>query len=427
MTERRSRNALVALVLTALAISLSPNAARSQDAPVDNCLSCHRALGDARLSAPAQAYDQDVHAAKGFTCAACHGGDATAAGFEGMDPAKGFVATPLRRRIPDFCGRCHSDAPFMRQYNPSLRVDQVTEYSTSVHGRRLAQLADTLVAVCTSCHPAHAIRPPADPQSSVYPLRVADTCGACHADSDYMAPYPIPTDQLDKYRRSIHWEMMSVEGDLSAPTCNDCHGNHGAAPPGISWVGNVCGQCHSVMAENFSQSRHAETFAMLGVPGCATCHQNHEVVRATDAMLGLEDGAVCARCHSAGDAGGEAAATMRAQIDSLNRAFAAADSILLRAERAGMEVSQALVDLGGANNSGIQARAAMHAFDVAAMTEKIDEGLGVTAQAYRRGQQALGELQFRRTGLAVSVTIILMLIVGLLLRIRLIERQEPTA
>src|SRR6266540_7241295 len=32
------------------------------------------------------------------------------------------------------CGRCHSDAQFMKRYNPALRVDQVAEYATSVHG-----------------------------------------------------------------------------------------------------------------------------------------------------------------------------------------------------------------------------------------------------------------------------------------------------
>jgi predicted CXXCH cytochrome family protein len=340
-----------------------------------------------------------------------------------MDPAKGFLAAPRRRQVPEFCGRCHSDAQFMRQYNPSLRVDQVAEYVTSVHGRRLIELGDTAVAVCTSCHPAHSIKRPSVPSSSVNPLNVAATCGACHADAALMQPYGIPTDQVDRYRRSIHWEMMSVEGDLSAPTCNDCHGNHGAAPPGITWVGNVCGQCHSVMADNFSQSRHAQTFAMLGVPGCATCHQKHDVFRASDEMLGLGEGAVCARCHASGDPGGQAATTMRALLDSLDHGFHVADSILERAEQAGMEVSAAQFDLGSANNAAVQARAAMHAFDVAAVRETVEEGLGISSEAYARGQDALDELDFRRTGLAVSTVIILTFIVGLVLKIRELERR----
>ena len=225
--------------------------------------------------APAKAFDADIHKAKGFGCVACHGGDATAAGMEAMDPAKGFIGKPKRQQIPQVCGRCHADAGFMKRYNPSLRVDQVAEYATSVHGRRLRELGDPKVATCTSCHPAHEIRPPSDPKSSVYPLRVADTCGGCHGDAKYMSEYKIPTDQLAKYKTSVHWKAMTVKGDLSAPTCNDCHGNHGAVPPGINWVGNVCGQCHSVMADLFKKSVHAKAFAEMGNPGCATCHEPH--------------------------------------------------------------------------------------------------------------------------------------------------------
>ena len=86
----------------------------------------------------------------------------------------------------------------MRRYNPSLRVDQVAEYYTSVHGKRLREQKDQKVATCASCHVPHSIRPPNDSRSSVHPLRVADTCGSCHANKDYMAPYKIPTDQVEK-------------------------------------------------------------------------------------------------------------------------------------------------------------------------------------------------------------------------------------
>jgi hypothetical protein len=396
-----------------------------QEAQVDYCSSCHSAL-DERLSAPVAAFADDIHSQRGLSCVNCHGGDATVAGLNAMDPAKGFVGKPSKRRTPEFCGRCHADAQFMRRYNPSIRVDQLAEYATSVHGRRLAELGDTAVAVCTSCHPAHSILPPSEPLSSVNPLKVAETCGACHADAAHMSEYPIPTDQLELYQRSVHWEMMSVEGDLSAPTCNDCHGNHGAAPPGISWVGNVCGQCHSVMADNFSQSRHAQTFAMLGVPGCATCHQNHDIERASDEMLGLGEGAVCARCHSEGDPGGAAATTMRSLLDSLDSSFEEADSILGLAEAAGMEVSEAQFGLGNANNAAIQARASMHSFGVEAVRENVEDGLEITSAAFQEGQDALDELQFRRTGLAISVTIIVVLIAGLLLRIRQLEHKRQT-
>lgn len=418
---------LVSFCLLATLASQSDAVAQEQEIEEDNCRACHVVLGDERLSAPARAFPSDIHAARGFGCIACHGGDATDPGLASMDPAKGFLAKPGHEQVAEFCGRCHSNAEFMRRYNPSIRVDQVAEYASSVHGRRLMELGDAKVATCVSCHPAHSIRPPSDPLSSVNPLNVPATCASCHADAEYMEPYRIPTDQLERYQRSVHWEAMVEQGDLSAPTCNDCHGNHGAAPPGISWVGNVCGQCHSVMAELFAQSRHARTFAVLGMPGCATCHNNHDITRPSDELLGLREGAVCARCHTSGDPGGQVASAMRRLIDSLSTAHHEADSLLERAERAGMEVSQAQFELSGASTALISARAAVHSFNVIAVKNDVESGLEISATAHELGEQARARLQFRRMGLAVSVVIIVTLILGLLLKIRQLESKErPT-
>jgi hypothetical protein len=396
-------------------------AAAQQKAP--SCVTCHLEIGDDRLAKPVNDFKEDIHAAKGFGCVSCHGGDEKEPGMEAMDPAKGYIGKPGRREIPSLCGRCHSDARFMKRYNPSLRVDQVAEYATSVHGRRLRELNDPKVATCVNCHPAHSIRPPSDPRSSVYPLKVSETCGGCHGNAKYMEGYKIPTDQLDKYKRSVHWQAMSVKGDLSAPTCNDCHGNHGAAPPGVSWVGNVCGQCHTVMGALFAKSVHAKAFAQMGVPGCAACHENHEIKGASDEMLGLGDKAVCGACHSNDDKGGKGATAMRAQIDSLRVESDKARGILQEAEHAGMEVSQAQFDLNGAKDALVKARAAVHAFSAEAVTKEVEPGLTISVKAYARGVRALEELQFRRKGLAVSLVIILAVIAGLVLKIRQFERR----
>jgi hypothetical protein len=415
---------LATFVLPVLLAWPLPAAGEPQRA--ESCATCHLETGDERLVKPVKDFAGDIHAAKGFGCVACHGGDAKEAGMEAMDPAKGYIGKPERQQVAPVCGRCHSDARFMKQYNPSLRVDQVVEYATSVHGRRLRELGDPKVATCVGCHPAHSIKPPSDPQSSVHPLHVADTCGRCHADAKYMEPYKIPTNQLQKYKQSVHWQTMSVKGDLSAPTCNKCHGNHGAAPPGISWVGNVCGQCHSVQGELFGKSVHAKAFVEMGTPGCATCHSNHEIKEASDVMLGLGDKAVCAGCHSAGDKGGKAAVEMRGLIDSLAGESDKARAILLQAERAGMEVSQAQFDLNGAKDAVVKARAAIHAFTVQAVKKEIEPGLQIGAKAYARGVRALDELQFRRKGLAVSLVIIVALIAGLVFKIRELDRRRAS-
>jgi hypothetical protein len=399
------------------------NASPPPKATKDNCAACHLETGDDRLVKPAKDFEADIHRAKGFGCVICHGGDQREEGMEAMDPAKGYIGKPKRQQLIQVCGRCHSDARFMKQYNPSLRVDQVAEYATSVHGRRLRELGDPKVATCVSCHPAHTIKPPSDPASSVHPLHVAETCGRCHGDDKYMAQYKIPTDQLQKYTQSVHWKAMSVKGDLSAPTCNDCHGNHGAAPPGISWVGNVCGQCHSVMADLFKASVHSKVFAQMGEPGCATCHDNHEIKAASVQMLGIGAGSVCEKCHTPDDAGGKTAVEMRGLLDRLRGESQQAAALLTRAEHAGIEVSQAQFDLNGARDALVKARAAVHGFKVDAVKQEVEAGLAISGKANNLGLRALDELAFRRKGLAASLVVILVLIVGLVVKIRQVERR----
>jgi hypothetical protein len=406
----------------AAAVLLAGRYAHGAQAQTDNCATCHLALGVENLTKPVELYKTDVHAAKGFGCVACHGGDATKPGMDAMDKSKGYIGKPAGLQVVEVCSRCHSDGQFMRQYNPSLRIDQAAEYFTSVHGRRLKERNDRKVATCSSCHTPHSIRPPSDPRSSVHPLRVVETCGTCHGKTEYMAGYKIPTDQVEKYKKSVHYQLMSAKGDLSAPTCNDCHGNHGAAPPGVSWVGNACGQCHPVNTELFNKSRHAQVFVQIGIPGCASCHGNHDVVPTSDAMLGIGGNAICGNCHAAQDNGGKTAAAMRDSIEKLRTDYEGAHAVLTKAEHAGMEVSQPLFELNDAKTALIKARAAIHSFNFDDVQTQVKPGLEVVQKARSRGLTALDELQFRRKGLAVSVLIIVALIVGLVLKIRRMER-----
>jgi hypothetical protein len=417
------RAAAIALAVAGILVVLGAPT-NAQPASGDNCAACHIAIGDERLEKPAKEYAQDIHRAKGFGCVACHGGNEKEAGFEAMDRAKGYIGKPTRQQVVQVCARCHADAAFMKRYNPSLRVDQAAEYATSVHGRRLRDADDPKVAVCVSCHPAHSIRPPSDPKSSVYPLRVAETCGRCHADPKYMEGRRVPTDQLAKYKASVHWKAMTAKGDLSAPTCNDCHGNHGASPPGVSWVGNVCGQCHTVMADLFGKSVHAKAFTEMGTPGCATCHDNHAIREPSDTMLGIGSDAVCSTCHAATDQGGKTAVEMRGLIDALATQTERARAAIGQAEHAGMEVSQAQFDLNGARDALVKARAAVHAFTVDAVKAETTPGLAIADKAHARGVRALGDLKFRRTGLGISLVIILAVVAGLLLKIRQVDRRQ---
>ncbi len=284
------------------------------DAAATSCTTCHEDI---------VGFASDVHAEIGLSCHDCHGGNpdpALGGDIAAMDPA--FAANPFRGKperagIPDFCGRCHSSAAFMKQFNPAARVDQVAEYWTSRHGQRL-KTGDTRVATCVDCHGVHGIKRRTAPDSPVHATHVAETCSRCHSDAKRMAPLPV--DQYARWRVSVHAKAMFEKGDLTAPTCNDCHGNHGATPPGIESVSFVCGQCHAREAELFRASnkhalwqQHNEMMAG-GTCGdchegrraeiraahfseCVTCHENHGVVRATVAMLGVLPDTPCAFCH----------------------------------------------------------------------------------------------------------------------------------
>ena len=305
----------------------------------NHCLECHSML-DAPVGVNKDNYATDIHAQKGLTCASCHGGDPAKDDDQAMSKAAGFRGKIERKQVPEVCGKCHSDSAYIHGYDPSLRTDQFAQYQTSVHGKQLAK-GDTHVAVCTDCHSVHGIRPASDPRSTVNPLNVAKTCAQCHADAAYMKGYKLATDQFAGYSASVHHAAMVERGDLSAPTCTTCHGNHGAAPPGVASVENVCSTCHVFQAQLFDKSPHKQAFALAGLPSCVTCHRNHRVVHPTDASLGAGPTSYCTDCHTQGDAGYAGAVPMQRDLNGLERAITDAEAVLGSAEQSGMEVSQA--------------------------------------------------------------------------------------
>lgn len=404
------------VTLLSLGVFLSPAASQQPD----TCFECHRTLDDDA----SQGFREGIHHARGLTCAACHGGDPTAEDMpDAMDPAKGFKGVPDRADIPRLCAGCHSDAAFMRAYNPSLRTDQLAQYRTSVHGQRL-QRGDTRVAVCTDCHGVHGIRPASSPLSLVHPLTLPETCGRCHSDADHMESYKIPTDQLASYRASVHYQTLTG-GDLAAPTCATCHGNHGAAPPGVASVERVCGTCHVFQEQLFDQSPHKEPWAAMELATCITCHGNHRIEPTSDARIGTGEDSFCVTCHTEGDPGWETAEAIHASLSRLDARLEETKAILDRAERAGMEVGEARLTQSNAQERLIKARVEVHAFTAPRVEAITQEGVKLAEEAYQRGREALAELAFRRKGLALSLIAIAFVVLSLWLLIRHLEQRAP--
>ena len=389
------------------------------------CIDCHKTLKEERLSRPAFKIKDDYHLARGLGCQNCHGGDHTALGNKARShsPAKGFLGKPKRHAIPESCGKCHSDPVYMRTFNPSIRTDQVKEYYTSVHGKRLRE-GDQKVAVCISCHDVHAIRAIKDQAAWTYPTKVAETCSRCHGNAEYMKGYKIPTDQFEKYKQSVHYHMLTKRGDLASPTCSSCHGSHGATPPGIDSVANVCSHCHVATADLFDKSAHKPAFAELGMPACVTCHGNHDVTKPSDAMLTGGEGTPCATCHEANSAPLKKAAEFRTMIEGLSSRIDQAAAILTKAEHAGMEIGSPRFELIAAKESLIKARAETHLLQTEKIKAATDPRFIVAQKSFESGQDLLAELQFRRKGLAASLLVIGAVLVGLFFKIREVDRRR---
>ena len=328
--------------LAIAALAALCTAAATAQAPASEDTSCTMCHADADLFEPDQIailadFADDVHAAVGISCHDCHGGNPDPALGDDMDRSMDpdfsdnpYLGTWSADRIPSACGRCHSDAAFMRTFQPDARIDQEAEYRISGHGLALAG-GDREVATCVSCHSAHGIRRVTDPAAPVYPTRLAEMCGGCHSDAERMSGRlladgrPMPVDQEARWSISVHARALHDRGDLSAPTCNDCHGNHGAAPPGFDSLSFVCGQCHRREADIFRASPkiagleqhaeymedaescadcHEEPEPQVGLEsharlvGCSACHGNHAVLRPTVAMLAPLPDTPCAFCHA---------------------------------------------------------------------------------------------------------------------------------
>lgn len=424
MTNGPKIPTIVLTVLIVMAITM-PLYAGNPPQAANTCVDCHSSF-DGTLKVTGEQFAQDVHAQKGLTCASCHGGDPSAGDYDkAMSKAAGFKGHIDRAQVPALCGGCHSDAAFMRQYNPSLRTDQLAQYKTSQHGKKLAA-GDSSVAVCTDCHGVHNLRPASDPRSKVYALNVAGTCSQCHSDAQRMKPYGIPTNQFASYSSSVHHDAMAVRGDLSAPTCTTCHGNHGAAPPGVATVENVCSTCHVFQAQLFDTSPHKAAFASAGMPGCVTCHSNHRIEHPSDKLLAAGSQGLCTNCHTDGDAGFKAAAQMRERFAKLDEAIQQSSELLDRAADQGVEVSQTQLQLSEAQDALTKARVTLHTFQADKVDVDLKSGMAVAEKTLLAGQQAIHESKFRRAGLSVSLFTILLVLVGLGLFIRDIESKGGT-
>lgn len=193
------------------------------------CINCHSELGDTgddNLQVPGSDWFTSTHKEVGTTCSDCHGGDPT----NQSDPMSGnFAGKPERNTIPEVCGNCH--------------VDEYNEYKESIHNSYTwnSTTNETVIAnVCTDCHGIHHIEKHNNPESPVYLENEPHTCAKCHEtkyysyQDTYHGAYLVLGGELVATCTDCHGyhgirptvdPESSVHPDNIPETCAECHGN----------------------------------------------------------------------------------------------------------------------------------------------------------------------------------------------------------
>ena len=188
---------------------------------------------------------------------------------------------------------------FMKRYNPSLRVDQVAEYATSVHGRRLRELSDPKVATCASCHPAAldptTVRPEVERLSAPRRryLRALPRRREVHGGATRSRPTSWRSTRPAFTGRRCRARATSPRRRATAVTATTAPCRPGSAGSAMS-AGNVT-PCRPICSSRASMPRRSPRWAHRAARRATRTTRSSAP---GDSCLGLGDKAVCATCHS---------------------------------------------------------------------------------------------------------------------------------
>ena len=281
----------LSLLLAATALgALLAGPGQAQDA--DECLQCHEDEGLTKnvagrvvsLYVDIAAFDRSIHGEQGIGCVDCHA------------DLEGYEDWPHAEELADVdCAGCHGSIGRM--------------YANSLHGQVVAK-GEPLAPRCWSCHGAHEIRPPSDPQSTVNRFNIPIMCGRCHKEGSPVADFSeIEQDSiLTHYKMSIHGEGLYKRGLTNSAVCSDCHTAHDvrdshdpASSISRERVAQTCQQCHGRIEDVHQKVIEGRLWEAEPhkVPVCIECHQPHEIRRVFyDQGMSDRD---CLVCHAKPD------------------------------------------------------------------------------------------------------------------------------
>jgi len=239
---------------------------------------------------------------------------------------------------------------------------------------------------------------------------------------------PIPTDQYENYRKSVHGHALLEKGDTGAPACNDCHGNHAAMPPDVANIAQVCRTCHANNGALFDGSLHKKAFDEHGWPECGACHGDHDVERLTDDTLAIRPGGLCVDCHEKNARDNpDCEATAKYFHDQLLGFTHERDEFEHKTEkiaRRGLDVEPFEFALASLSDSIKHSRSTIHAFDKSQFDNAAAPARESIEQMEKLAEQSKADFRYRLRGLLAAAAFILVTMLALWLKVRRMEKSD---
>ncbi len=219
-------------------------------------------------------------------CRDCHGTHGVMGKNETHSPT-------FSLNVPSLCANCHRAGQRAAVRRTARPVSAVEHYVESIHGKGLLASGLTVTATCADCHTAHRELPGKDPESSVNPKNVAETCGRCHRGI------------LDQFTLSIHSPSVNTSGK-PVPNCSDCHSAHAIRRTDLTdfrlHIMQQCGRCHEEITKTYFDTFHGKvsTLGYDKTAKCYDCHGAHDILPTTDPRSRLSRNnivATCGKCH----------------------------------------------------------------------------------------------------------------------------------
>jgi predicted CXXCH cytochrome family protein len=251
----------------------------------DDCLSCH---SDSSLKSGAgkplfvdqKKFQASVHGQAGISCVDCHAD---------LKKVKDFPHVEKLRPVD--CAACHDK--------------DAVQVKASVHGQP-HDATNPITVACKDCHGTHEIRGKDDPESTIFPINLPNTCETCHLER-------VKTKRgknfIEMYKRSAHYKALEKSGLTLSANCANCHGGHSArsiADPqsrvSRKNIIRTCGICHVGIEKGYLEGVHGKDYVKgsKDVPVCTDCHSEHNIQSPEDLtspVYATKVAGVCTRCH----------------------------------------------------------------------------------------------------------------------------------